>query len=318
MKRILVTAGGTATAWHIATIAKRYFSNEIILHVCDTNESYLVPVSVIADKTHKVPSTIDRSYPDVIKKIVIDEQIDCIIPLIPYEGLLFANDADFIKKLNIGTTAASMKTTRLLADKANMYKTLATIGIPTPRLFQKDEVDESNIYLLKPRQGFGSSGVEIVTGKDIIVSSEKYNLEDNVISEYCHADDYDEITVEIYNGREGLFVFPRRRIATKAGVCTKMEPVHNHIFYDFIKKLVRAIKCPLAFNAQFLFHEKQWKLFDCNLRLGAGTALSTAAGFQLTRALLAELVEQEVKGEFFKVDNKIKSVLRVYQEIAIK
>lgn len=317
MIKILVTAGGTATAWHIANVAKKYYPNEIVVQACDTNEPYLVPVSAIVDKMHKVSPTMNLNYPEDIKNIVLEENIDCLIPLIPYEGILFAEDSAFIQELNIKTTAASMKTADLLADKRNMYNTLSTIGIPTPRIYRLQDISKDEVYLLKPRRGFGSSGVIKVIGKDILEKTNSYNLCDNAISEYCHDSDYDEITVEVYNGMAGLHVFPRRRIATKAGVCVKMEPVYNDVFLSYVQKLVKEIECPVAFNVQFLFHKKEWKLFDCNLRLGAGTALSSAAGFQLTRAMLAELSGQVVQEEFFQVKPNIKSVLRVYQEIII-
>ena len=64
--------------------------------------------------------------------------------------------------------------------------------------------------------------------------------------------------------------------------------------------------------------QNNWCITDCNLRIGAGTALSTKIGFQLTRALLASLSGKKVENSFFNIDHSIKSVLRVYDEIAIK
>ena len=87
---------------------------------------------------------------------------------------------------------------------------------------------------------------------------------------------------------------------------------------DDIKKLVTTFEMPTAFNAQYMLFKDGWKMFDLNLRLGAGTPLATACGFQLTRAFLSSLLEKNIKEEYFNVDHDIKTVLRVYQEIVIK
>ena len=101
-------------------------------------------------------------------------------------------------------------------------------------------------------------------------------------------------------------------------IINKRNPINEKIFYPYISDLVKNIECPKAFNVQFLLDNGQWKLFDCNLRLGAGTALSTSIGFQLTRSLLAEIVGAKVDKAWFDYDKSVKTVLRVYQEIVIK
>ena len=60
-RRILITAGGTATAWHMSNIVREYFGNCIELHVCDINPRELVAASINSDKFHRVPYiTADR------------------------------------------------------------------------------------------------------------------------------------------------------------------------------------------------------------------------------------------------------------------
>lgn len=314
MKRILVTAGGTATAWHVCQIVEKYFKNEIELFLCDTNEPYLVPSSIIAKYVYKVPPVVDLKYVSSIAKIIDTHHIDGIIPLIPQEAYVFAEDSEFCSVHKIKSSAPILKTTNLLADKLNMFNTLTKIGIPTPKVYKSNEINLNSQYILKPRLGFGSTGIKIISGDKLI----REKISDNcVIQEYCHDDDYDEVTVEVYKNSVGFHIFSRRRISTKAGVCVKMEPVDADMFTTYVEKLIDSVKCPSAFNIQFLRHQGQWKLFDCNLRLGAGTALSTAIGFQLTRALLAELVGIEVEEKWFEVDMTARAVLRVYQEIVV-
>lgn len=315
MKRILVTAGGTATAWHICEEVSKYFKDEIQIHLCDINDPDLVPASLLAYKTHKVPYSNSENYLPTIKKIVEEEKIDVIIPLLPMEAFLLGPDSDFIKELGVATTAPKELATSALVDKKGMYETLSKLGVKTPTNYNLDSIDENTKYMIKPRLGFGSLGIKVLEGKNIDSS---IDLEENVIQEYCPHEDKDEVTVEIYNYNGKLNIFSRRRVMTKSGVCVKMVPIDNEIFYPSVKKIVENIDCPIAFNMQFLYDNGEWKLFDCNLRLGAGTGLSTAIGFKLTKALLATLAGIPVDESYFNVDKEAKSVVRVYREVVMK
>ena len=315
MKRILVTAGGTATAWHICEEVSKYFQDKIEIHVCDINDPELVPASVLAYKTHKVPYSNSEDYLPTIKKIVEEEKIDIIIPLLPMEAFILGPDSDFIKELGIVTTAPKEETTAALVDKKGMFETLSRLDVKTPMNYDLNSVDNNKKYMIKPRLGFGSLGIKILEGKDI---DSDLNLDEFVIQEYCPHDDEDEVTVEIYNYNGRLEIFSRRRVMTKSGVCVKMVPIDNEIFYSSVKKVVDNVDCPIAFNMQFLYDKGEWKLFDCNLRLGAGTGLSTAIGFKLTKALLATLSDIPVDESYFNVDKEAKSVVRVYKEVVIK
>ncbi len=318
MKRILITAGGTAIAWHICQIANEFFNEDVEVQICDINDASLVPASTIAKKTHVVPMSNDQRYLNIVQNIIKKENIDVIVPLLPQEAYLFASDSEFIKENKIVTLAASLKTNELLTDKLNLFNTLTDLNIPTPNIYKLSDISKEKKYIIKPRLGFGSVGTKIVSGEILNEESDTLDLENNIIQEYCNGSDYDEVTVEIFNGSVGLRIFARRRIATKAGVCVKMEPVDNTPFMPYIKKLVNNIDCPIAFNVQFLRDAGKWKLFDCNLRLGAGTALSTAIGFELTRAMIAEIVDLPIDDDWFSIDEEVKSVLRVYKEVVVK
>ena len=189
----------------------------------------------------------------------------------------------------------------------------------TPNVFNSPELIEADErYIIKPRLGFGSLGIEVLCGRNVLSRNDIWNNPDLVVQEYCNCEDNDEITVEVFNSKNFFKIFARRRVATKSGVCVKAEIVDESPFYDPIHKLVTYMDLPVAFNVQFLKHNGCWKLFDCNLRLGAGTALATAAGFQLTRGLLAYIAGEKVEENIFNVDKSIKSILRVYDEVIIR
>lgn len=97
-----------------------------------------------------------------------------------------------------------------------------------------------------------------------------------------------------------------------------MKPMIDGRIMNSISQLVELLPLPRAFCIQFMYHNSQWEIIDCNLRLGAGTALSTAIGFQLTRAFIASLLGKEITDDLFKVDSSVRSVVRVYDEVVIR
>lgn len=310
-KRILLTAGGTATTWHFCQIIKEYFDEKFEIHICDINEDYLVPASIYAFKFHKVPSIYEDNYEEAMFDILEKEKIDIIVPLIDFDLITFSSDNIKLKELGVVSTAPCWSTLDSLTNKLNMYNFLKNNSIPTPEVILKEDVREEEEYIIKPVKGFGSNGVELKLGKDI----RNMNKENFIIQEKCLPK---EITAEIYNGNS-IKIFQRERVATKAGVCTKMVPVNYEQINKSLCDLIEKIECPRAFCVQFMQNTSgEWCIVDCNLRIGAGTALSTKIGFQLVRALLADLCGEEVNDEFFEINNKVKSVLRVYEEIVIE
>ena len=109
MKRVLVTAGGTVTAWYITNEVKKYFCNTLEIHICDRIFPYLVLASSIAKMTHKVLGVAESDYTETIGKIVEREKTDCIIPLIQQEAYYYASDSVLGKKYNRESEAPTME-----------------------------------------------------------------------------------------------------------------------------------------------------------------------------------------------------------------
>ena len=314
MIKILITAGGTATAWHICTVIKQYFSNEVELHLCDINPSDLVPATILADKFHVVPPIKTEGYEEYMYSLLQREMIDIIIPLIDYDLEIFCSDNTSLKEIGVISTAPSKAVVNLLSNKKNMYHFLKEHNIPTPKLYDVNRIDVEEKYVLKSDVGFGSSSVRVVRGYEI----PSLIKNDDIIQKFCDDEDHFEVTAEVFCHNERVEVFCRERRETKAGVCTKMKPIHDNRITSSIFRLASLLPLPRAFCIQFMYHNSQWEIIDCNLRLGAGTALSTAIGFQLTRAFIASLLGKEITDDLFDVDPSVKSVVRVYDEVVLR
>lgn len=311
----MITAGGTATAWHIAKTIKLHMPNAYEVHICDCNRQELIPAVKYADFFYQMPMIVAEDYRSAMYRILKEKQIDIIVPLIDMDLKLFASDSDSLKRLGVRSSAPCKKTFEALSDKAKLPDSLERLGIPALSLYTQKETVPENRYLLKPRIGFGSRGTRVIWGKDIQLT----DISDCIIQEYVQpVDDIYEITAEVYQYANEIRVFMRSRIEVKEGVCTKMQPTYEKQIEEEIKKLVDAFEMPIASNIQFLLHEGKWRMNDVNLRLGAGTALSTACGFQLTRACMETLKDEQSHVEYLMADYSIQSVCRVYEEVVSK
>lgn len=312
-RRILITAGGTATVWHMSNIVREYFGNCIELHVCDINPRELVAASINSDKFHRVPYITDKNYKPFMLHLLETEKIEIIIPLIDWDLFEFCSDNDELKKLKVISTGPERRTAQYLANKEMMFQFLTEYDIPTPVLVHNADVCENSKYIIKPKIGCGSKGMGVLSGAEI--KNNPIDEEGYLIQELCRGE---EITAEVFHSNDRLEVFQRVRIKTKEGVCTKAKYADVPEIREYIEKLVSFIPMPLAFCVQFMKCNGIWSIIDCNLRIGAGTALATTYGFQLVRAFFANLIGETVEDEWFKADSNIKAVVRVYRELAMR
>lgn len=308
----MITAGGTATAWHISKTIKNKFGNEFFTIVTDTNPSSLVAASTNADIFINVPPINSNGYYNEMLKLLESYEVDFLVPLIDKDVSLFYNDNPDLLKIGVTSTAPSKDTIEQLRNKHLEYKFCSEIGIPVPATYNIDSLNEGAFYFVKPDEGFGSRNSGVMTGKEI---KEKFARDDNsfVFQEVC---EHPEITVEIfsYNGQYSFVI--RERIETKAGVSTKARfIVGDNEIEKYIDILHNALELPIAACIQFMKKGKTWCLTDFNLRMAAGSGMSTAAGWDLTSAFLATLLKKEDPFSYLKKPDKQKIILRVYEEI---
>lgn len=315
-KRILISAGGTATAWHIVNIIKNEYKDVFDVWVCDTNPWHLIPSASIADSFIQVPSLYEESYYEIMLNTLIDNKINIYIPLIDFDLELFTCDNKDLLNGGIISSGPFTNTANKLVDKYSMSQLLNEANIKTPFIYN-DRLNliknEAN-YLLKPRKGFGSQGVRIITGNE---AAKFYKDDKYIIQELCREP---EVTVEIFNGN-AFHSIVRERIEVKAGVCTKARLYQDNELHEIVKRINSLIKLPVASCIQFMKDaDNEWNVTDINLRLGAGTALSTAAGFQLTSAFLSYIIDSTnfKEDKFFKNKYSETYVVRYYNEMVTK
>lgn len=319
--RLWVTAGGTGSAWHIASIVKEYYADKITLFISDINEADMVASSTLADFFFQVPPVKENGYAEYMYGLLRENRIDVVIPLIPWEQKFFAPDLPAFASLGVKSIAPVSVTDHTLNHKKNLYQFCAAHELPVIRQYEKEELEAEQTYFCKPVEGFGAMDAYQMSGKEILKRCESgaFDWERMIVQEYCEEDGIvQEVTVEAFWDQQNLRTICRRRLESKAGVCTKAAVMKLPEADGVIQKIVGLLEMPMVFNVQFVHHDGRWKVMDVNLRLAAGTGLSHAAGFQLIRALLANLLGMPAEEEWFQTDESIKTILRVYQEISVK
>lgn len=318
--KLWVTAGGTGSAWHIASIVKKYYADKITLYISDINDAELVASSTLADFFFKVPPVKETGYAEYMYGLLKEHRIDVIIPLIPWEQKFFAPDLPAFASLGVKSIAPVSITDNLLNNKKNLFQFCVSHELPVIRQYEKEELEAERIYFCKPADGFGAMDACTMSGNEILECCESgtFDWERMIVQEYCEEGGIvQEVTVEAFWDKQKLRTICRRRLESKAGVCTKAAVMNLPEADIVIQKIVGLLEMPMMFNVQFVYHDGCWKVMDVNLRLAAGTGLSNAAGFQMIRALLANLLGMTTKEEWFQTDESIRTILRVYQEIVI-
>jgi len=282
--------------------------------VCDIYDKELIASSIYADTFFKVPQISDNNYYSYMLELMYYNKIDIIIPLIDMDLHYFYKDNPDLEKMNIISTGPSKYSLNKLSNKKHVYEYCRRIGIPVPQEYKIEEIHPEKEYFIKPIDGFGSKGAKKIMGKNIL---EDITLQkDHIIQEVC---DKPEVTVEIfYKNKNNYSHIIRERLETKEGVCTKAKFIQDENLENILNIIYENFDLPQTSCIQFMKKKNKWVLTDFNLRLGAGTALSTAIGWDLTYAFLIDLLNIDNPFNYLKKPTSPKIVVRVYQEIIMK
>ena len=314
---VLITAGGTGSAFRLSETVKQHFPGYRLV-ISDTNPEELVASAVNADVFYRVPPVKEKGYRDHMYALLKECGADVIIPLIPWEQEFFAPDCSEFAALGVKSAAAELKTLEL-NDKKHLYEICASLDIPTVPLLTYGSIPEGERIIVKERSGFGSLGIRRMKAGELGADpGDGYVIQPDLSGKGSLPDAVEEVTLECVLSAGKLYTIARRRLEAKGGVCTKADFLPAEAFIGAAEKLTKAFAFPPAFNLQFVHAGDEWLLMDVNLRLAAGGSASEAAGFQISRALVALLTGKEADSAWLKRDESVKTVLRVYREVVVR
>ncbi|MDG1302246.1 MAG: ATP-grasp domain-containing protein [Opitutae bacterium] len=314
MKNILITAGGSAAAFFFAKQIRKFSHDGCVIHIADINPRELVAASTYADHFHQVPKICDVNYRSSILDIVKKYQVELMVPLIDQDLIEFPGADSDLMGLGCISTAPTREVSEQMTDKVNCSVVAEKMGIPVPEIYGVNDIEDSVMYFCKPRVGFGSRGVMCVRGDEI---RSKGLFDKLVVQELC---EMPEITMEVFSHAGVVRTLCRERVEVKAGVCTKARIFQDEELHRYAELIVGRLELPVATCIQFMKHPmKGWVLTDANMRIGAGSALCAAVGWDLAGAALAAWSgNSDLALESLQFEGSERYVVRVFEEIVTK
>lgn len=314
MIRLLLLSCGTNACYHISKILKEKFRDDFYIVGCDINKLWKIQTCLYLDDFFQAPLSNDENYYKFVLDICRKEKINWILPSFDSDQFLFSCDNEDLKELGVYSFGIN-SSLEFYKNKDKTNKYLESIGIPVPKKFLIEDIEENQKYFIKPLNGIGSSGAEIKQGSEIslLKNKEKY-----IVQEICHEP---EITLECFCYKNKIYSIARERLASKSGVCTKARVFRSKKLLSIACKFAQKTNLPYIFNMQFMKNKSgSFVCTDLNLRTAGGMSLSYAAGWDEVSAL-AKIMLCKNDSEIISSVNKDipeQYVVRHYEELVTK
>ncbi|MBG6236604.1 carbamoyl-phosphate synthase large subunit [Pedobacter sp. CAN_A7] len=282
-KRILVTGiGGNVGQGIIRNIRSLGYPIEII----GCNTLAFSAGNHLCDKFYEVPFAYTDNYITTIRNIVIDEDIDLIIPSTDYEVYYLSQYKDEIPcKLAV----SDQDTAEIYLDKYKTYLHHKQFDIPFAPAFLPSTYDGSfSDYIVKPREGRGSRGIHI-NPESLIGFNDDYMIQQLITGT--------EITTAFYvNKKNELhgFINLKRQLDNGATNECYVDQQNNVELEKILTKIINHSKISGSANLQsILTDEGQIIPFEINCRISGTNSIRSNFGFEDVKYTLQEFLYEE-------------------------
>jgi len=299
--KILLEATGSLTSGYLIKAVKQ--TNFIVVG-SDINE--FNHGKYLCDEFITMPKADDENLWMKIENILIEKNINVVIPSLDETLLGWAERKDYFKSLGIEVVISPKDTIETFQDKWKTHLFFSQNNINTPKTSLKPVFE-----LLKPRFGRGGKGIVKNDYKNV-------DMTGNISQEKVSGNEY---TVDILFSKDGepIYIVPRLRIDVKDGKSTKGIVIRNQKIDNLIEDISKKIKFIGPVNFQlFETPEGELVMIEVNPRIAGGMALGFAATENWIRIIIENIVLNN------KIDqNKLKSIryglkmVRYYEEFFI-
>jgi len=317
--RIWITAAGTSTSNGLIRSIRESFQDQIFLIGSDINPEHLVPISKNVNKYEKSPPFKDETFRERFLKTVNELEPDIIIPILDEEISLIPRLVEKFD-LPVKIVAPQIGSSDIVTDKLKAYELMINYGIDTPKTWIATDSPNCNPpWIIKPRRGVGSVGVEILNSIEDMksIKSKLLDLDQYIMQESCSPPEFTIDTVIIPS--KDIFAFAcRERLETKAGVCTKARIFMDDDLGDMARKIGACFSLDGAFCFQVMMDKNnpgKYLVTDINPRVGGGTRLSVIAGFNIHSILISHLIGASIRNDWLKLNSSEVYVTRQFQEV---
>jgi carbamoylphosphate synthase large subunit len=309
---VLLGSAGTGIAFAAACALRRVWSQSVKIVAIDINPRHLVTTSLLADVFEQVPLSASPKFSESLLGILRRYEVDTYLPLFPEEIALAAL---LHSKRNIPASVSVMApppmASAACADKWALSQLLPMHGVPVPETAPASAPFAAEEFILKPKDGTGSRGVQKVKASELSMKVSG-RAGEWVVQEICMPP---EVTVDsFYDPADGFCrVICRERIEIKSGVSTKARLFEEPELSRIALALAEALKLAGSFCFQVMRNTTGWVVTDVNPRPGAATAMCALTGNDFFAASFAQHWGEDVRRFFRPLDGE-QFVTRQYAE----
>ena len=277
---ILITSVGSTTSISVIKALRKSEKNLIITGT-DINEPHLCAGHQFVDNFIKTPPCTDTdSYIATIRDVVIDNQIDCLIPIHDLEIETISHHKGLLSKHTFIATN-NPDIVNICNDKSLANEKAKLAGLLVPNTISMNASNQQVHFPLiaKPTRGVSSRDIMIIPDQGTFDKYKNNKLgQGYIIQEFIDGDEY---TVDTYSDYNAAFygAVVRKRIETKAGISTKGVTLKNKTLVEYCKALLNYIGFQGAANIQFIERDGLFYFIEINPRFSGAGILSYESGF---------------------------------------
>ena len=307
MYKVIISASGTGNGFAFCEAINNNFT-DVELICMDINPAILNATSIFCTHYYKVPKITDPSYLLIVEDILKLHKPDFYIALVDIEFASVAALCELNKVKLIG-----LKSPLLLSDKYLYLSMLNAEGVQSPHMSElaNNIYWEQESYIQKPRLGFGSIGINVVS-KNKLIDQEATFYQEFISGQEVTVDCFFDVSNDYFKS------VTRDRLETKLGVTTKSRVYFNVELNHICKIIMNKLQLDGGACIQFIESERGWLVIDVNPRLGAGSKISSVSGNDFFSATLAYHFNLNYKKYFTNIGDSELYVVRQYQEIITK
>ncbi len=253
-----------------------------------------------ADVHELVPPVGRVEYLPALLEMVRKHRVGLIVPLTDLDLRCLARQAPRFAEQGCTVMIGTEADVKMCRDKARTNDLFAENGLGSIRTCPLQEFAEDPFYpcFVKPIRGSASVGTGLIRNEREMRAHVATYGELLLVQEYVPGQEY---TIDIYRDRQGTVhcVVPRQRLAVRSGEVVKGVTVKDPDLIDAAEKLAGLLGsvwgvfcCQCRRQA-----DGQPRFFEINPRFGGGAPLSIAAGADLPRYLLEEVLGMDISAE---------------------
>jgi len=267
--------------------------NNLNIHLAD-NDLFSAAVNFGKTINHKIPlvSEGNKKYLNSIKKIILKNKINLIIPLTNYDLKILSTNKKNFKKLNCEILISSYDLIDKLLNKKSSYYLCKKNNINVPNsYFNIKDVGKKRCGLFMKKYKFGNSskGIE----KIYKVTKNHFN-NNNFIQDFIYGQ---ELHFDIFNDLQGNYLSScvKKKILMRSGETDKAEIIYKKKYKDLAKKISKKFRHIGNLDCDAILNKKGEIFFiDFNPRFGGGYPFTHIAGLNFIKLIIGILLKRKM------------------------